>query len=130
MLGQIAGLLIAMTDALRLAGVAFLPSNYYLAVLSRHHLRFVHPSDQARFEALHAALGHLSLAEASRALAEGRVRDTNTGETVQWDPAPMVIPHGDTMRRRLESSEYDDAVARALRECRFELEEPPPPPAE
>lgn len=124
MFGQIAGLLVAMTDALRLAGVAFLPANYYLAVLSRHHLRFAHPADQAKFEALIAVLGHLSLADASGALAGGWVRDENTGEQVQWEPAPMVIPHGDAMRKRVESPEYDAAVADARRRYRYRLVRP------
>jgi acetoin utilization deacetylase AcuC-like enzyme len=109
LLGPVAGLLVAMADALQLSGVAFMPANYYIAVLSQNHLRFVDPVAQARFEALHQALGGLSLSQASRALEEGRVRDTQTNLPERWEPSPMVMP-GKVMRQRLDSPEYQAAL--------------------
>ena len=110
LLGPVAGLLMAMADALKLSAVAFMPANYYIAVLSQHHLRFVDPGAQGRFEGLHQALGHLSLSEASRALEQGRVRDSQTNLPVRWEPSPMVTPQGAVMRQRLGSPEYQAAV--------------------
>jgi acetoin utilization deacetylase AcuC-like enzyme len=124
LLGQVAGLLVAMTDALGLAGVAFLPSNYYIAALSRQHLRFVDPTDQARFEALLEVLGDLSLAEASTALAEGRVIDSASGAPVRWEPAPMVVPRGEAIARRVEAPSYREALAEARLRWQFVLQPP------
>ncbi len=110
LLGQVAGLLIAMADALKLSAVAFMPANYYIAVLSQHHLRFADPEAQGIFDSLYQALGHLSLSEASRALEQGRVRDSQTDLAFRWEPSPMVTPKGTVMRHRLNSPEYRDAV--------------------
>ena len=113
LLGLVAGLLIAMADALKLSAVVFMPANYYIAVLSQHHLRFADPEAQGRFESLYQALGHLSLSEASRALEQGRVHDSKTDLPVRWEPSPMVTPQGEVMRRRLNSPEYRAAVEAA-----------------
>ena len=113
LLGLVAGLLIAMADALKLSAVVFMPANYYIAVLSQHHLRFADPEAQGRFESLYQALGHLSLSEASRALEQGRVHDSKTDLPVRWEPSPMATPQGEVMRRRLNSPEYRAAVEAA-----------------
>ena len=113
LLGLVAGLLIAMADALKLSAVVFMPANYYIAVLSQHHLRFADPEAQGRFESLYQALGHLSLSEASRALEQGRVHDSHTDLPVRWEPSPMATPQGEVMRRRLNSPEYRAAVEAA-----------------
>jgi hypothetical protein len=113
LLGPVAGLLMAMAEALKLSAVVFMPANYYIAVLSQHHLRFADPEAQGRFESLYQALGHLSLSEASRALEQGRVHDSKTDLPVRWEPSPMVTPQGEAMRRRLNSPEYRAAVEAA-----------------
>lgn len=121
LLGPVAGLLVAMAKALALSGVAFVPANYYIAVLSRHHLAFVDPTAQARFEALYQALGHLSLSQASRALEQGRVRDSNSDVPAGWEPSPMVIPQGEVVRQRLDSAAYHAAVEAARSRYHFTL---------
>ena len=120
-LGQVAGLLVAMTKALDLVGIVFVPANYYMAVLGRHHLRFLDPVDQGRFESLLGTLSGLSLAEGSRALAEGRVRDIRSGAAYQWDPKPMVVPQGRAMRALVETDAYLAALREARDTHRFEL---------
>ncbi len=125
LLGPVSGLLVAMADALELSGVAFMPANYYIAVLSRHHLGFVDPAAQARFDALYQVLARLSLSQASRALEDGRVRDTQTNVPARWEPSPMVIPLGEAMRRRLDSPEYRAAVDAARSRYHFTLVDAP-----
>jgi hypothetical protein len=46
-------------------------------------------------------LGGTPLAEAERALAEGRVREAETGAVVRWEPAVAVYPISGRMRERL-----------------------------
>lgn len=106
LLGHIAGMLVAVAEALGLAGVAFVPAHYYMAVLGRHHLRFLDPERQAEFESLYAALKPLGLAESSEALTAGRVRD-GAGAPVTWEPTPMVVPKGPVMSALVQSPEYE-----------------------
>jgi len=124
LLGPVAGLLVGMAQALHLAGVAFTPANYYMAALGQHHLRFLDPVDQARFEALVSALSGLSMAQASRALEQGRLRDAATGETVSWRPGPMVIPAGPALKRLVSSSDYQARLRAARGRFRFRLMPP------
>jgi hypothetical protein len=102
-----------------------MPANYYIAVLSRHHLGFVDPAAQARFDALYQVLARLSLSQASRALEDGRVRDIQTNVPARWEPSPMVIPLGEAMRRRLDSPEYRAAVDAARSRYHFTLVDAP-----
>ncbi len=73
---------------LGLEGLAFRPAAYHLAYGGRETLRFVDPARQGRFEALVEALAGLPLAEATRAVADGRVR--LDGKPYQWEPDEMV----------------------------------------
>ena len=125
-LGHVAGFLLAMAEALDLAGVAFVPANYYMAVLGRHHLRHLDPVEQGRYESLLATLAHLSLADASMAIEAGRVRDAHTGRILRWIPTPMVVPQGPVMSSLVESTSYNDAVREARERFRFVLDGPAP----
>ncbi len=51
-----------MAERLKLAGVAFRPMWYHLAMQSRARFRFVDPLRQGRFEALVRDLAHLPAA--------------------------------------------------------------------
>ncbi len=126
LLGHVTSLLIAMAEALDLAGVGLVPANYYVAVLGQHHLRHLDPVEQGRFESLLGTLANLSLADASGALEAGRVRDAHTGKTVQWVPTTMVVPQGSVMRGLVESPGYTDAVREARERFRFVLDGPGP----
>jgi acetoin utilization deacetylase AcuC-like enzyme len=113
-LGLVAGLLVLVCEHLGLDGVAHVPAHYHVAAVGHHHLRFLDAVAQARFDALHDGLAGLTLAEANRAIAEGRVRDATTGEAVQWEPAPLVMPVSERLRRLVRGPEYQ----RAYREAR------------
>jgi len=81
-------LLLRMAARLGLEGIAFRPSAYHLAFEGREMVRFVDPARQGRFEALSGLLKDLPLAEATRAVAEGRVR--LDGAPYVWEADEMV----------------------------------------
>jgi acetoin utilization deacetylase AcuC-like enzyme len=112
-LGLVAGLLVLVCEQLGLDGVAHVPAHYHVAAVGHQHLRFLSPSAQARFDALHEALGGLTLAEANRAIAEGRVRDPTSGESVRWEPAPLVMPVSERLRRLVRGPEYEQVYREA-----------------
>ncbi len=130
MLREIYGWLRTMCEALRLDGIAFIPSHYYMAVLGQRIMRFLDPAAQARFEATHDALAHLSLQDASQALALGRVRDAASGMVVSWQPSVMVVPVNRELERELTASEFKArrAQERAALDYRLEDGAPTSPP--
>lgn len=81
-------ILTLMSKRLQLAGVAFRPSWFHMAWAARHDSRFVSPERQGRFEALIRDSRRLSLLQATRAIAEGRV--TLNGKPYQWEADEMV----------------------------------------
>lgn len=86
---EVGEILRLMAKRLELAGVAFCPAWYHTAYASRRNFRFLDPEAQGRFLALLRDLGKLPLREASRAIAEGRVR--RNGEPYAWEPLEMVF---------------------------------------
>jgi len=118
LLGVVMGLLVLIAEQLGLDGVVDVPSNYYIAAVGRKHLRFLDPAAQARFESLSQLFLGLPLADAER-LLQGSVVDAPTGTIVRWEPAPMVIPVGARLARRLKSEAYD--AARRAAKSRLEL---------
>jgi acetoin utilization deacetylase AcuC-like enzyme len=109
--------LLRMASRLGLAGVAFRPMWYHLAVQARVGFRFVDPERQGRFEALRRDVAGLPLLEATRAVAEGRVR--LNGEPYRWEPDDMVSrlePAGDDAQR----------IAAERERCHFTVEPAPP----
>ncbi|WP_342378339.1 histone deacetylase [Myxococcus stipitatus] len=104
---------VLMARRLALAGVAFRPMWYHLAVVAKARFRFVDPARQGRFEALMRDLAPLPLLEATRAVADGRV--VLDGEPYRWEPADMVL--------RLEPQPLDtDAIAAERERCHFTVE--------
>jgi acetoin utilization deacetylase AcuC-like enzyme len=77
-----------MARRLVLDGVALRPSWFHTAYASRHHARFLDPRRQGRFEAMVRDLKHLSLLEATKAVAEGRAR--LNGQPYTWEAEDMV----------------------------------------
>lgn len=112
LLGEVAAWLVVACETIPLDGIGFVPAHYYTAALGRQYLHFVRPEAQARFDALRDALRGLDLAAASRALDEGRVRDTG-GDAVPWPVEPMVMPVGPRLRELVQSPEYAAAYTRA-----------------
>jgi acetoin utilization deacetylase AcuC-like enzyme len=85
---EITELLTRMAARLGLEGLAIRPSSYHTAYY-RYRWRFVDPQRQGRFEALERDLAGLALLDATRAIAEGRVR--MDGEPYQWEADEMVL---------------------------------------
>lgn len=119
LLREVVGWLMVVCERLGLDGIAFSPAHYYMAMLGRRHLEFVRPEDAALFEALRDAVRGLDLAEASRAIDEGRVVDERTGGSVRW-PAPlMVLPLSERLRARTSSPDHPPRVLAAEFELRL-----------
>lgn len=125
MLRDAAAMLILICDRLGLDGLLFVPSHYHLAAQAGHVLRFLRPEDAARYDAVREAVKGLHLADATRAIDEGRVVDADSGEPVEWQPAPMILPVSDRLGERLD----DAAFREQRREARgmFEYSIGPPP---
>lgn len=121
MLEETVAVLILVCDRLGLDGLLFVPSHYHLAAQSRRFLHFLEPRHEALFRALRRAVGHLPLGEATRAVEDGRVVDAAGGETFQLPNMPMVLPTTDELEARLESEEYEAAVAAAEGDYAFRL---------
>lgn len=119
MLGEVAAWLLVVCETLGLDGVAFQPAHYYTAALGQHRLRFLEPEDQARFEALREAAAGKSLAEADRAIAEGRVVDAETGEPARWRPALMVVPVSARLKALVGGPSYERALEAARNQLRL-----------
>ena len=92
LLRDTAAVLIVVCERLELDGLAFTPSHFHLAKLSRPQARFVDPAAEGRFRAQTRAVRELHLQDAVAAVEDGRVIDANTGEVVPWKPALLVIP--------------------------------------
>src|SRR5438477_522796 len=109
---EVLELISRMAARLGLEGLAFRPAAYHLAFRGREFLRFVDPARQGRFEALVDLLKEVSLAEATRAVAEGRIR--LNGEPYVWETDEMV--------KWLEPRPDDRAAIDAAKAgCRFTL---------
>lgn len=121
LLREVTALLVLICDRLGLDGLVFVPSHFHLAAQSEDALRFLDPAAEGRFRALRAALESLPLAEATRAMAAGRVVDADTGEPFEWQPAPMVMPVSDRLKKRVESPDYEARAAAAAEGHRFAL---------
>ncbi len=122
---EVAVWLVVVCERLRLDGIAFVPSQYYMAAVGRRHLKFVDPERQARFEGMRDALAGVDLAEANGVVDRGWLVDARTGETVGWDPAPMVVPVSEQLTAQLTSPDYREAVRRAREKYAFRLRPEP-----
>ena len=100
---EVVAWIVLLCEQLELDGLASVPSQYFMAVVGRNHVEFLDPQARARLNALLRVLGGTPLAEAERALAEGRVREAETGAEVRWEPAVAVYPISGRMRERLRS---------------------------
>ena len=99
----------------------FVPAHYHTASQGRKNLRFLDPADEGLFRALCETFHGLPLAEATRAVDEGRVVDARTGEPFTWRPVPMVLPVTESLRDRVEGEEYERQVAEAQARYAFAL---------
>ncbi len=118
---DVAALLVLTCERLRLDGVLFVPSHYHLVGQAGELLRFLDSRDEARWRALRQALAGKPLAEATAAVAGGRVVDRRTGEPVRWGATPMVIPVSERLAARITGADYERRVEEAARGLEFDL---------
>lgn len=121
LLKEVFGFLVMICEILKLDGIFFVPSSYHAAAQSRQVVRFLHGRDEALFEALQAALGSRPLAEASRAVAEGHVREAG-GEVFEWKGLPMLLPVSETLKEAVSDQAYEMDVEAAVDSFDFEVE--------
>ncbi len=120
LLKEIFGFEVMVCEILELDGVFFVPSSYHVAAQSRQVVYFLEPRDEALFEALRHLLKDMPLAEASSAVAEGRVREVG-GEVFKWEGLPMVLPVAEALKERVSGPAYQAEVEEAAEDFRFEL---------
>lgn len=120
LLSDIMAIMVLICERRQLDGILFVPSHYHLAVKGRKYLRFIDPVDEAWAQAVQRTVSHLPLAEATRAVDEGRVVDNATGETVHWHPMHMALPISEKLREHLRSDDYEARVGAASRDLRLE----------
>jgi acetoin utilization deacetylase AcuC-like enzyme len=125
LLKDVLGWLVLLCEEHGLDGIAFVAAHYHIAMQSRRLVRLLHPVEEARMRALESALAGLSLAEATTALAEGRVWDKVLGTTAVWEPVTCLLPVPGEHLDGLFGPEYDEAVARESSRFRFELQAAP-----
>ncbi len=100
-LADVVAWLVTVAREMKLDGLGFRSSHYYIAALAHRHLRFVDPRRKGEFAVIQRATEHLSLAEASRAVAEGRIEDLATSTPIEWVDVAMVVPLSDALRRSI-----------------------------
>jgi hypothetical protein len=104
---------LVLCERLKLDGILFVPSHYYMAALGRTHLRFLQPEDEANFDAFRVALRGVELSEASQAVDAGRVVERSSGRSVPWPTPKMVLPVGERLSARTSGPAYRSAHAHA-----------------
>lgn len=125
MLKDVLGWLVVVCEMLEMDGLYFLPSSYHVAAQSRHRVRFLEPAHEALFREAHRVLEGVELSSASRAVAEGRVVDGATGDSLEWQPFPMVLPVSDRLEERVFGEEYEHRVAEETARLELRLADRP-----
>ena len=77
--------------------------------------------------ALAEVLESLSLAEATRAVADGRVSDASSGTPVHWTPVSTLLPVSERARDLVSGLDYERAVERERSHLDLRLEPAPAP---
>jgi hypothetical protein len=113
--------LLAWTELWEKDALLFQPEHYHSAVFCAAWLKFVDPVRQGRFLALQRDLRLVHVAQASAAIEQSRVIEEPWGAPLKWEPGEMIAPLAQTLRRCLESREYETAVERARDAARFRL---------
>jgi hypothetical protein len=121
MLKDVLGWVVMLCEILGLDGIYYSPSSYHVAAQSRSLVRFLHPEHEARFRAMKAAMADLSLAEASQAIEQGRLREAASGAAVRWEGEPMVLPVSSSLKEQVFGETYEAVVTAAREHVAFRL---------
>ena len=112
LLKDVFGWLVTMAEILELDGVYYVPASYHVAIQSRRRVFFLEPRHEGWMRALGDLFANVSLAEASRCIADGRVVDEASGHSLEWRGYPMVLPVSETLRERVTGDAYEAEAAR------------------
>jgi acetoin utilization deacetylase AcuC-like enzyme len=123
LLPDVLGLLTVLCERHGLDGIYFTVSHYHLALQTRRLVRFIDPDDEARVEALQAALPGMPLAEATRRVEDGDLVDARTGERIGWEPAALLLPVSPTLKHMLDDPARQDALRAARERHSYRLDE-------
>lgn len=115
-------LLKLMAERLDCAGLMSIPQYYHNAFHYGRHMRCFHPEDQGYLEAMFRDLSHISLAEASLAIEQGRLRLADTNNVVQWEGKPQILPMSKNLKAYFKRTRYVTAVERSRKQYHFKLE--------
>lgn len=117
MLGDLVALLIVACERLHLDGLVFVPSQFHVAAYGSSHMRFLNPETQDRFDALLRFFQgrKISFADATQAVADGRVVDELTGEVIKWRPEPMVLPVSERLNEKAREMREQAPAPETLR---------------
>jgi acetoin utilization deacetylase AcuC-like enzyme len=124
LLKDVMGWLVLLCEQHRLDGVLFVAAHYHIAVQSRRLVRLLDPREEGRMRGLMAAFEGLSLAEATTAVAEGRVIDAASGEPVRWEPIACVVPVSEGLTERVAGPDYEQAAEAAATQAAFRVVPP------
>lgn len=127
LLSDIMGWLLVVCEQHGLDGVSFTAAHYHIAAQSRRLVKPLRPADEARMRALAEVLESLSLAEATRAVADGRVSDASSGTPVPWTPVSTLLPVSERARDLVSGLDYERAVERERSHLDLRLEPAPAP---
>lgn len=120
-LSEVVLMLVMMCERLNFDGIAFSPAHFHVAAQAQGILAFLDPVDAAWFSAIEEALMGIPLAQSTALIHQKALVDENTGETVSWHAAPMVLPVSDKLKEQFESQEYENAVEEASRRMGIKL---------
>jgi acetoin utilization deacetylase AcuC-like enzyme len=99
------------------------PEHYHNGHLYGKVMRFFRPEDEGRLRAIERDVGHLPLPDVTRAVDEGRLIETNSGQPLVWDARVQVLPVTPRMASYFARPEYEAACKQAEQQNRFELVE-------
>ncbi len=119
-----AAVLVILCERLKLDGLAFTPTHYHLAALSRPLALCPDPGDEGRFRALKESLAGLDLRQAGMAVESGKVMDELTGEPLIWQPSRLIIPVSKTQKRDFASEDFRRLVTASEEASHFRLRRP------
>ncbi len=103
-------------------GAFNIPEYFHDALLFHRQFYFYDPVREALFRALIRDLSRYGARRISRALTDGRVRDSK-GESVTWKPGEMISPLGPELEEMLWDPDYHTRVVRGLKRYKFTMVE-------
>ena len=124
LLREIVALLVLICEQIELDGIMFVPAHYYMAVLGRRHLRFIHAADAAAFDAMQEAVSERALADATHLIDQGAVVDKATNVPIKWHAPPMVLPVSRRLWQSLNGTGFEEEYSRIRSQLCYELRHP------